>query len=189
MKTSFILFFIFCSIMSGWTQDVQNPDSSQAEEVTKVYLVRHGERDPGDNPPLNDKGKIRAEQLRELLADSGITVIYCPNLLRNQQTAEPLAKHLGITIQTLPDTFIQDPRGLAKYFISEILPHHQGDNILFVGNQKSSGKDKIGNLQALYLKLGGKTTLLTRYSDMHTIIIKADTTEFNHRTYGDLSDN
>jgi len=188
VKLSLIVIFALNSILYGWTQNIQTPDSTQSQKVTKIYMVRHAEKEKGDNPPLNEKGEIRAIQLKKLLADSGITAIYCPDLLRNKQTAGPLAQHLHINIRLISDNFIQDTRALAEYLISEIIPKHTGEVILFVGNAKSSGKEKIGNLQALYQELGGTTSLLTRYSDIHTVIIKADTTKFKHNTYGTLSD-
>lgn len=188
VKISLIVIITLNSILYGWTQNIQTPDSTQIQKVTKIYMVRHAEKEKSDNPPLNEKGKIRANHLKKLLVDSGITAIYCPNLLRNKQTAGPLAQQLNINIRLISGNFIQNTRALAEYFISEIIPKHTGETILFVGNAKSSGKEKIGNLQAIYQELGGTTSLLTRYSDIHTVIIKADTTEFKHNTYGTLSD-
>lgn len=71
-----------------------------------VFVVRHAERaDAGttaspmmaSDPDLSDAGKARAQSLAAALKDARITAIYTTEYKRTQQTAEPLAKALGIT--------------------------------------------------------------------------------------------
>ena len=70
-----------------------------------IYLVRHAERaDSGTmsgttmatDPDLSDAGRARAEALAGVLRDAGIKAIYTTEYKRTRQTAEPLAKALGI---------------------------------------------------------------------------------------------
>ncbi|MBK6587062.1 MAG: histidine phosphatase family protein [Acidobacteria bacterium] len=73
---------------------------------TRLYLIRHGQsagnaegRFGGHGPtPLSDLGRKQAEKTAEVLAKEGITAIYSSDLIRAVQTAEPLAKLLGLPI-------------------------------------------------------------------------------------------
>lgn len=79
--------------------------------MTKLILVRHGEsvanaegRSQGMLPyPLSPRGRLQAEWVAERLQTEPIRAIYSSDLLRAVQTAEPLARRLGLPI-------IQDPR-------------------------------------------------------------------------------
>ena len=68
-----------------------------------VFLVRHAERaDAGmpagtvADPDLSDSGRARAEALSNMLKDAGITAIYITEFKRTRQTADPLARRLGL---------------------------------------------------------------------------------------------
>lgn len=75
---------------------------------TRLYLIRHGQsagnaegRFGGHGPtPLSDLGLRQAELTSKLLAKEGVHAIYSSDLLRAVQTAEPLAKRLGLPIHT-----------------------------------------------------------------------------------------
>lgn len=70
---------------------------------TRLYLVRHGQsagnaegRFGGHGPtPLSDLGREQAEKTAQMLAKEGIDAIYCSDLIRAVQTAEPLARLLN----------------------------------------------------------------------------------------------
>jgi broad specificity phosphatase PhoE len=70
-----------------------------AEQPTAAYfVVRHlhtpeGERDPD----LTPEGHRHAALLADRLAGAGIAVIYVSTFRRTHQTAEPLARRLGLT--------------------------------------------------------------------------------------------
>jgi phosphohistidine phosphatase SixA len=55
-----------------------------------LYLVRHAEKDTGNNPPLNKAGFDRAQSLYDILKKKKITRIYVTQYLRTQQTAHVL---------------------------------------------------------------------------------------------------
>ncbi|MBN1780451.1 histidine phosphatase family protein [bacterium] len=168
--------------------------ADKAEQVfvtarTKIYLVRHAERDPGPDPPLNEKGRARAQSLKELLADSGITAIICPDWERNKQTAGPLADHLDLTIQVLPQDLRDDSSLLAEYFIEKILPAHMGENILFIGNMSTSRRGEEGNLYTLYRIFNKDSSPLARYNDFHIIVLEPNRDPvFFHAIYGAADD-
>jgi broad specificity phosphatase PhoE len=100
-------------------------------EGTTVILIRHADRtssatdqDPG--PPLNTKGKARAQELIHVLGTSGIEAIYHSHFTRAKQTAAPLAVHLsGITKKQLDD---------APAIQNDILANHAGKAVLVIGH-------------------------------------------------------
>lgn len=67
---------------------------------TRFYVVRHAEKTLSDcNAPLaSPQGTDRANTLRDLLLSKGIDSIFVSDCLRTQQTAQPLATALGITM-------------------------------------------------------------------------------------------
>lgn len=78
-----------------------------AQEV--VFVVRHASPPAflsldqiKDDTPLSESGRKRAEALATTLKDAGITAIYATDALRTVQTAEPLAKRLGLPIRQVP---------------------------------------------------------------------------------------
>jgi probable phosphoglycerate mutase len=76
--------------------------------VSTFYLIRHAENDwvgkriAGWLPEvhLNEQGRAQAEVLAERLARSGIGAIYSSPLERAVETAAPLARRLGLEVQT-----------------------------------------------------------------------------------------
>jgi len=69
-----------------------------AEPARTVFLVRHADRAGGMSADagISDAGRCRAETLARMLADAGVKAIYVTEVARTRQTAEPLAKKLGI---------------------------------------------------------------------------------------------
>jgi broad specificity phosphatase PhoE len=67
-----------------------------------LILVRHAEKKivPPENkdPDISAAGLARAEELRKMFADTGITGIYATQYKRTQQTAKPLADKLGLPV-------------------------------------------------------------------------------------------
>ncbi len=131
--------------------------------TTTIILVRHGEREGGFNPPLNEAGRARAQALLEALDESGIAAIYAPDLLRTIQTAEPLAERLDLPIHRIELVRLVVPSWLARDLISQILARHAGQVVLYVGNDS--------NLEAIYEYLGGMGPGPIRHGDMCTVVI------------------
>lgn len=103
-----------------------------------IFVVRHAERadaSPGaapmmaSDPDLSEKGKARAESLAAVLKDAKITAIYTTQYKRTVQTAEPLAKALGIQ-PTVVDA--RDTAALIEKLKS-------GGNALVVGHSNTVG--------------------------------------------------
>jgi probable phosphoglycerate mutase len=74
--------------------------------ATRICLVRHGEtawnaegRVQGQlDIPLNEVGRAQARATAEALAGHDFTAIYCSDLMRVRQTAEPAAKKLALPV-------------------------------------------------------------------------------------------
>jgi broad specificity phosphatase PhoE len=70
-----------------------------------IFLVRHAERADAasggspmmaSDPDLSEAGRARAMSLAAALKDAGITAIFTTEYKRTRQTAEPIARALGI---------------------------------------------------------------------------------------------
>ncbi len=97
-----------------------------------VFVVRHGERadagmTPQADPPLSSAGQARAQKLMTMLADAGITAIVTTELIRTQQTAQPLAAKLGLT----PDVVQHDN---VQGVVATLKITHAADVVLVVGH-------------------------------------------------------
>ena len=86
------------------TADEPTPD---ATDYT-LYLVRHAEKQGGDDPALTTEGGQRAVDLADRLEEAGIEKIWSSDFRRTRATAEPLAKRLGL------DVVIYDANDLAS---------------------------------------------------------------------------
>jgi phosphohistidine phosphatase SixA len=76
-----------------------------------IFVVRHAERADGgggaspmtgSDPDLSDAGRARAASLAMILKNAGITAIFTTEYKRTRQTAEPLARQLGLEVATVP---------------------------------------------------------------------------------------
>lgn len=125
-------------------------------KVTTVFLVRHAEKaaiSPED-PPLSESGSRRSQQLAHILVKAGIKAIYTSQFLRTRQTAEPLAKQLGVASTTIEIKMsASNPREVSQESIKEITDRvyeRGGESALIVGHSntipeviRALGGDKV----------------------------------------------
>jgi hypothetical protein len=145
--------------------------SSLKGTTTTIILVRHAERDPGTDPPLNSEGQTRAQTLAQTLGQNGVTAIYATNFLRNRQTAEPLAKKLGLTVSTIGIEKLSDTKALASELVNTFLTNHAGGVVLWIGNVGVPAIGTNGTLDDIYTLLGGTGTPPNRYQDLTIIVV------------------
>jgi broad specificity phosphatase PhoE len=69
-------------------------------DYARAFLVRHGEKQTGEDPVLTPEGAERARALAVRLASEGVTEIWSTRTNRAEQTAAPLAAELGLRVQT-----------------------------------------------------------------------------------------
>ena len=145
--TSFRLLVVCCtflvlSVGAGISGVTATPPENDFR-VTTVFLVRHAERatSPPEDPPLQEAGITRSQELAHILGKAGIKAIYTSQFLRTKQTAEPLAKHLGIASIVLPIKMSSsNPRAVSQESINELaerIYQKAGENALIVGHSNT----------------------------------------------------
>lgn len=107
--------------------------------TTTVIFVRHADTDsamagPDDDPPLNARGRQRAELLADYLEKvdvvAGPNAIYASDKRRTQETAAPLAKRLNIPVE------IADHLDTAG-FMDRVQRDHAGKIVLIVSHSNT----------------------------------------------------
>jgi hypothetical protein len=157
------------AVLGGCFGEVTPPEGL----VTTFIIIRHAERDPGADPPLIAEGFARAETLKNILAENGVTAIYATDLLRNRQTVAPIAEELGLTPTLINPARYVDTVQTAAEVVSQMLTENPGGTILFCGNI-GSVLDTPGIMESLYFELGGTGQPPTRYEDMIIVTLPAD---------------
>lgn len=109
-----------------------NAQSLRLTGKTTIYLVRHAEKEKGNDPGLTTTGKQRAGDLMRLLKNSHLQRIYVTQFRRTQMTADSLRIQLGIdTVHYLADTTSND-------LLEKIKEHHDfGKTILIIGHSNT----------------------------------------------------
>ncbi len=111
------------------------PDPLQSRLT--LFLVRHAEQAPGEDPSLNALGYQRAQAIAECMAQAGIQAVWATATRRAHQTALPTASRLGLQIQEY------DPSA-PEGFAAELIAANQ--SALVIGHSNT--------LPALVLALG-----------------------------------
>lgn len=128
--TSF-LFLLACNPAPN-TPDTPTEKPAPAE-LTTIILVRHAEKESGDDPGLTEAGQTRADKLAQLLQQQPLAAIYSSPYRRTEATAAPTASQQGITITSY------DPKALPD-FARQLLDQHVGETVLVVGHSNSTPK-------------------------------------------------
>lgn len=107
---------------------------SNAQSITKVWVVRHAEKltdDPkNSNPDLSEIGIIRANDLKNYLSKKKIDFIYSTPFKRTEETAVPLAKQKNIKTQSY------NPKE-QQTLVSEIKALKGNHGVLIVGHSNT----------------------------------------------------
>jgi 2,3-bisphosphoglycerate-dependent phosphoglycerate mutase len=98
-------------------------------QTSTYILVRHAEKEAGQDPALTAAGELRAQKLLEVLKDYSPDVIYSSNYLRTRSTVTPLAKKFGKEIQ------IYNP-GKQAEFAAQLL-EQKGKTIVVAGHSNT----------------------------------------------------
>ena len=94
-----------------------------------IFLVRHAERVDESTDALSSDGERRAERLKDILRDAGVTVVYATELQRTRKTAEPLARALKLDVHHTPRKADEAVRLLRS--------KHANDVVLIVGHSNT----------------------------------------------------
>jgi len=95
-----MLGFLF---LSSCTDSVENVDSAleisnPVSKASKIIVVRHAEKEEGEDPGLTVAGKMRAEELALIAQSLGVNVIFTSQYRRTVDTARPSSQKLDIPI-------------------------------------------------------------------------------------------
>ena len=128
-----------------------------ADAQRAIILVRHSERlDSSSDSPLSDVGRARSERLASELKDAGITAIYTSQYRRTIETAEPLAKALGIKPEVVAAN--EQPKLLER-----LRTVNRNDVVLIVGHGNT--------VPALIKDLGAKEEVTIAESEYSNLFI------------------
>ena len=170
---------------SGVSKAPSDSIHSPQGTTTTFILIRHAERakELGDSY-LTQAGRQRAEALVLKIGQMDITAIYSPDRGRNRETVQPLANHLGLTLNLIPEKRLTNTSKFADEFVREVISKHAGGMVVWVGNKSPVGIWG-GNLEEIYLRLGGTGDAPGKYDDL--FIIKVPDTgpiRIDKTTYG-----
>jgi phosphohistidine phosphatase SixA len=159
-----LAFFVGCATTS---EDETSPTyQSPPGTKTTIILLRHAGRDiysAEADDPLTWQGRRRAQHLVEVIGDMGVSAIYCTNLRRNRDTAQPLADHLGLKLNLVSQSRLYDYKKLSRDLLDEFLTKHAGGVVVWVGN--------LRNLEEMYTLLDGTGSPPTEYGDVFIVEI------------------
>lgn len=102
-----------------------------------IVIVRHAEREPGDDPPLNAAGVQRAQDLAAALRDVKFSAIITTQLIRTRDTAKPVAAALGLTPEIVTITLDFDAHVKA---LVDAVRKHRGGAVLIVNHSETVGE-------------------------------------------------
>lgn len=124
------LFLLLLAGLVSWVAASEAPEN--AEHPTTVILLRHAEKvTPDGDPPLSDAGRQRAETLVHVLGEAGVDAIYATPYRRTQETAQPLAKKLGLDVKIA---------GVERYgpdLAAKIRAEHRGQVVVAVSHSNT----------------------------------------------------
>jgi phosphohistidine phosphatase SixA len=159
-----LILLVGCATTS---EDEESPAyQSPPGTKTTIILLRHagGESDSSsaDNQ-LTSQGRRRAQHLPEVIGDMGVSAIYCTNLQRNRDTAQPLADYLGLQLNIVALPRLLDNKKLSRDLLDEFLTKYAGGVVVWVGNSR--------NLREMYKLLDGTGSPPTEYGDVFIVTV------------------
>ena len=106
--------------------------AQQKTTVTKIFIVRHAEKETGKDPVLTPAGNVRAGDLMRVLQNEGIQKIYVSQYKRTQMTGDSLR------IQFNTDTVHYAADTLCDNLINSIMQHSDfGKAILIIAHSNT----------------------------------------------------
>lgn len=153
--------------------------SAQAQETTRIWIVRHGEKvltDPKEkDPELSTEGKERAEALLEYLKGKKIDVLFSTDYKRTRGTLSPLATQRGLGLKYYDS---KDNSAL----VDTILNSYKGKNVLICSHSNRI----LGIITAFGALSPIKEITEQDYSHIFLLEIKGEQVKLKHKHYGKL---
>lgn len=118
MKTLFLSALLSCTLaLPGIAQEA-------------VFVIRHAEKDVGEDPALTEAGRIRAARWAAMLEQAGINAVITTDARRTQETGGIIAKALDLPTSTIDR---QDIAGLIDLMSFD----HEEDRVLVVAHRET----------------------------------------------------
>ena len=95
-------------------------------ESSTIYIVRHAEKETGDDPVLTEVVRKRSGDLMRRLKDKNIKRIYVTNYRRSAMTADSMRIQMGI------DTVHYTADKTGEDLLKKIKVHHDSANAILV---------------------------------------------------------
>ena len=95
-----------------------------------VFVIRHAEKDVGEDPALTEAGRIRAARWAAMLEQAGINAVITTDARRTQETGGIIAKALDLPTSTIDR---QDIAGLIDLMSFD----HEEDRVLVVAHRET----------------------------------------------------
>lgn len=111
---------------------IKSADAQQEPGVTRIFIVRHAEKESGKDPVLTPAGNARAGDLMRALQFEDVQKIYVSQYKRTQMTADSMHLQLNIkTVQYTADT-------VCDNLVNTIMEHRDfGKTILIVAHSNT----------------------------------------------------
>lgn len=165
----FLLLVLFPILLactsSGQSNDADTEDD--AGRKTTFILVRHAEKQGGNDPALTDVGTARAAELANRLRNKKVVAVYSTSTRRTLATAGPTAESHGLEVQRY------DVGDLSQ-FAKELKEKHREGTVLIVGHSNTTpalanylnggseapgiSEDDFDNIYQVKMRGNGKTT-------------------------------
>ena len=111
--------------------DAQAQDKPLLKHAT-IYLVRHAEKDTGDNPRLNAAGRLRAGYLVAALDGHSPNKVFVTQYRRTQETADSIRFKMKV------DTVHYPADASGEGLIKSLHKHHiKNEKILIIGHSNT----------------------------------------------------
>ncbi|WP_116105430.1 SixA phosphatase family protein [Lewinella sp. IMCC34191] len=127
------LYLLSCLLLCSIACNTSRPETATevATKPTTILLVRHAEKDYGDDPDLIPAGQERAALLAEMLSKTELAAVYSTDTKRTRQTASPSAEKHGLKVN------IYDAADL-KVIADRLSRKHRGQTVLVVGHSNTT---------------------------------------------------
>ena len=104
--------------------------SSRDRSAATIVLVRHAEKEAGEDPGLTPEGQQRALRLAERYADERLSAVYTTDTRRTRATAAPTAAAHELQVA------VYDPADVAS-LAKRLLQTPAGQTVLVVGHSNT----------------------------------------------------
>jgi 2,3-bisphosphoglycerate-dependent phosphoglycerate mutase len=145
--------------------------------MNTFYLIRHAHADwePDENRPLSARGKRDAIRVAEVLSAYPVTKVYSSPYRRALQTVEPLATHLDIPVQIVPELCERNlGRALLGDFNSAVQATWRDPNFSHPGGETNSAAQErgISVINKLQVEYPGADIVLSIHGNLMALVMQ-----------------